>query len=295
MASKSTTNLTARDYEVLSALIKSPLDARQLLQLSCSFHQPFTHERLVRRRLGQLVYAGLVSRYQFATIGAGAINYYKPTKIGYRMIEGAKAPLPSRAYFREVSLSLQEHTRSLADFIVKTHTSAHQRGVHIGGFYRENELRLTLANSAMKPDCAFQLVDTDGTTLNYLVEIDCGTEPIRSTKQRESLEQKIRFYDVYQDKTDKRFRVLVLFTKSSIRMQHFCEAAKEFVRNPQRTLFYSAHLPTYLEQGDAITNPVFVDRHNQLQSLVPCRKRLARTSKQIVNANLLLANSMTVW
>ena len=32
MTSKSSTKLTARDYDIVAALLKSPLDARQLLQ-----------------------------------------------------------------------------------------------------------------------------------------------------------------------------------------------------------------------------------------------------------------------
>ena len=59
MTSNSPT-LTARDYEILGALIKSPLDARQVLQLSRTFDQRFTNDRLVRRRLLQLVDAKLV-------------------------------------------------------------------------------------------------------------------------------------------------------------------------------------------------------------------------------------------
>jgi hypothetical protein len=295
MASKPVINLTARDSEILAALIKSPLDARQLLLLSSAFEQPFTHERLVRRRLSRLVEAGLVNRYQYATVGAGAVNYYKPTRLGYRMIEGAKAQLPPRSYFAEVSMAMQKHTRALADFTVKTHTSAHQNGIQIGGFYRENELRLKLGDKTMQPDSAFQLLLNDGRTLNYLVEIDCGTEPIRSTKQRESLEQKIRFYDAYRDTIKHRFFVLVLFNKPSVRITHFCQVANSVIRDPQRTLFYAASLPNYLSSGDALTNPVFLDRYNQLRSMHPRQQVLSNPSKRIVNQSVLLANVPSVW
>ena len=90
---------------------------------------------------------------------------------------------------------------------------------------------------SQQPDSAFQLLLGDGTSLNFLVEVDCGTEPIRSNKQRESLEGKIRFYDSYQDRTEKRFRVLMLFAKSSARLNHFCQAVSDLVANSHRTLF----------------------------------------------------------
>ena len=55
-------------------------------------------------------------------------------------------------------MSLQQHTRSLADFIVQTHASAHHNGVHLSGFWRENALKLTLADQCQQPDCTFQIV-----------------------------------------------------------------------------------------------------------------------------------------
>ena len=293
MASKSTIYLTARDNEVLDALIKTPLDARQLLRMSRCFMQPFTHERLVRRRMTQLVTAGMASCYQYATFGAGAVNYYKPTKLGYQLAQGVKGNVPSRSFFGPVSMSLQEHTRAISDFIVKMHVDAFQQGIRVRGFYRENGLELHLGSRSLKPDCAFQLLDREGQSYNYLVEIDCGTEPVRSTKQRESLEQKIRFYDDYQDQSDKRFRVLMLFAQPSSRMEHFCNAAVQCVRNPNRTLFYSTTIPDFIHCDDALTEPIFLDRNQRLRSVVPSRRSAIKAAT--TNQHQLLASMTPIW
>ena len=144
MTSKSSIYLTARDYDILNALVKTPLDARQLLRLSSTFSNSFTHERLVRRRMAKLVSAGFASCFQYATVGSGALNYYKPTKQGFELSQGSLSALPSRSFFRPVSLSLQAHTRAISDFIVKLNVDAFQQGISVGGFYRENALELSL-------------------------------------------------------------------------------------------------------------------------------------------------------
>ena len=204
--------------------------------------------------------------------------------------------LPSRSFFRPVSLSLQEHTRAISDFLVKLNVDANRQGISVGGFYRENALELCLGARKMKPDCAFQLVDHTGRDFNYLVEMDCGSEPIRSKKQRESLEQKIRFYDEYQDQTDKRFRVLVLFTKSPSRLNRFCHLAKEVVRNPNRTLIYASLLSDYLNCENVLSSSLFLDRNNRLRSLIPQRQKTAKPqSPRFVKPTHLMANSAAIW
>lgn len=89
----------------------------------------------------------------------------------------------------------------------------------------------------MMPDCAFQLANERGDAFNYLVEIDNSTEPVYSTKQRDSLARKILFYDRYQYLIDHRFRVLMVFTKVSARMAHFLNTVAQLTRNKGRVLF----------------------------------------------------------
>lgn len=240
--------------------------------------------------MSQLANAGLVSCFQYATVTAGRVNYYKPTALGFKLVFGPNAQLPSRAFFREVSLSLQPHTRALADFVVATYAAAETNQTTIKGFYRENQLELSLGGKCIRPDCAFQLQLPDGRSLNYVVEIDCGTEPIRSTRERESLQQKARFYDAYQSSSDKRFRVVVLFTKPSARVAHFADVARSVVSDQQRTLFYTGFLDHYTKAANPLTDLLFEDRYERRQSLIPESKlnhRFAKSSNLLANAQLV--------
>jgi len=94
-------------------------------------------------------------------------------------LNGPHAVLLNRAFFQPVSMALQEHTRGLADFIVQTTAAAQECGYTLRNFHRENELRLTIDNEQMIPDCAFQLASDGRDAFNYLVEIDKSTEPVR--------------------------------------------------------------------------------------------------------------------
>lgn len=269
MTTKPTVIVNDRDLAVLASLSKTPLDAQQLLRISVSFPQPFTHERLVRRRMQSLTLAGLVATYQYATIGRGAVNYYKLTPLGYQMLNGANAVMPNRTFFQPVSMALQEHTRSLADFIVQTTASAHHTGFALRNFYRENELRLRIDNEQMMPDCAFQLAGVGGEVFNYLVEVDNSTEPIYSTKQRDSLARKILFYDRYQYLIDHRFRVLMLFTTVTARMHTFLDTVSQLARNKSRVLFYAAFLEDYLGSNHPLTGSMFLNHQNRLEAMIP--------------------------
>src|SRR4051794_37648789 len=145
--------LTPRDLEILTALDYAPLTARQLLKLSCTFAQPFPNERRVRDRLQALGSAGRVRRWQYATAGRGAPNYYTLSPLGYRLLHGVGAIPPTKRAFSPVGIAQQHHTQSLADFIVHTTVSAHRAGVRFTGFYRENTLRLKVGDECLYPDC----------------------------------------------------------------------------------------------------------------------------------------------
>ncbi|MCA9249123.1 MAG: hypothetical protein KDA42_18500 [Planctomycetales bacterium] len=114
---------TLRDRDILAALARTPLTATQLLEMSQTFVEPFTQERLVRRRLQALTAAGWAATFRYFTTEAGVLNYYKVAPAGYRLLNGEDAILPKRSFFNPVSPSLQQHTRDLADFIV--HTQVH--------------------------------------------------------------------------------------------------------------------------------------------------------------------------
>lgn len=187
--------VTPRDLEILTALDCCPLTATQLLKVSETFASPFTHERRVRARLHVLCEAGRVRRWQYATAGRGAPNCYTLSPLGYRILHGEKAVPPTKRAFEPVGLAKQRHTQSLAEFIVHSLVSAHRTGLTVSSFYRENTLRLAIGNESLFPDCSFQLIEETGQEYGFFVEIDGGSERIRSPKYADSWERKIRLYD----------------------------------------------------------------------------------------------------
>lgn len=259
---------TPRDFDILQALSRCPLSTEQLLKLSRSFSQPFTAARPLRRRMQALAAAGWVNVYQYASTSRGVENYYRLTSAGFRLLNGPKTPLPSRGFFQPISLGLQEHTRALSDFIVHTRVSAHAAGVPVLSFHRENDLHLAIGNERLLPDCALQLATADDGAFNFFIELDNGTEPVCSRKERESWEQKISFYDRYQDTCPCRFRVLIVSTRNTTRHGHILQTASRIIRNPWRRIFYAVPLPTYLMTRNGVTEPCFEDHLDNKQSLI---------------------------
>jgi hypothetical protein len=143
-------------------------------------------------------------------------------------------------------------------------------------FSRENTLRLQVAQENLFPDCAFELHTRDGQQFNFLVELDNGTERVRSDKDADSWQRKIRLYEQLQDQTSPhRFRVLVVTTRSRDRLDHILAVATEHARNPRRSLFYAVHLDDYLGQSDAIQSPCFRDHRGGPVALIATRRGLA--------------------
>lgn len=261
--------LTGRDLELLTALDRTPLTAGQLLKLSGTFAHSFGSERMARERLAALCDAGWVQAARYATVGNGAgQNYYQLTRTGYRILYGEQAEPPTKRYFAPISLARQRHTRCLADFIVHTIVAAHAAGVTFTDFYRENTLRLTVGNDCLYPDCAFQLVLQNGQTFNYLVELDNHTEQIRSTKDSDSWQKKVRLYDDLQSAAKSRFRVLVVTTRSGPRLRTILALAAATARNPQRSLLLGVPLTAYLAEPAAVQGSLFFDHHLRAVSLV---------------------------
>jgi hypothetical protein len=267
MASKPSIIYTARDQQIHEALALTALDTQQLLRVSGTFDQPFTTDRKLRERMQQHTAAGWVRIFTYATTTAGKLNYYKLTAEGYRLLRGRDETLPKNSFFHEVSPSLQRHTRHLADVIVQTKLHAKRMGIRILDQRGENQLPLTLGDRTLKPDHSFRLLSRDG-AYTYYDELDEATEPIASTKQRESLEAKIRFHEDYQNATGERYRVRMIFAKTSVRMVQFLSLARKHAAR-QRSIFYAVFLADYLKHGSPLTSPMFVDHFNRLHSMVP--------------------------
>jgi hypothetical protein len=266
-SNKTSIVLTARDQQIHEALALTPLDTQQLLRMSETFDQPFVNDRTLRERMHEHTAAGWVQRFTYATTQTGKLNYYKLSPIGYRLLNGPAAPLPKASAFREVAPALQRHTRHLADIIVQTNVHARRLGVRILEQHGENQLPLTLGDRTQKPDHSFHISTRDG-PMTFYDELDEGTEPIASSKQRESLEARIRFHEDYQNATGERYRVRVFFAKASARMVQFLALARRYAKQ-QRVIFLAVLLEDYMKHGSPLTSPMFVDHFNRLQSMMP--------------------------
>jgi len=264
-----TTILTERDNQVLHVLARGPHTVEQLLKVSGTWREPFTSARYVQKRMQRLTSAGWVRSWRYATTSRGALAYYRLTRPGFRLIAGPEAPIPTRSLFAPVSMAMQPHTMALMDFIVHTDLAACMAGFEFSGFHRENALKLTVDDESLYPDCAFRLVGADGRCFNFVVEIDNGTERVRTHKDDESWQRKIRLYDHYQDQCAERFRVLVVTTSCGSRLQHILNTARQLVRNPRRSLFYGTALPEYVRRAASVQTSSFLNHRGQRVALVP--------------------------
>jgi hypothetical protein len=88
---------------------------------------------------------------------------------------------------------------------------------------------------------------------------------VRSNKDTDSIERKIRIYDAYQDRNPgDRFRVLFISASNSReRITHILQTAARVMQNPNRTLFYGITLLEYLASSIPVTAPLFVDHRRE--------------------------------
>jgi predicted ArsR family transcriptional regulator len=257
MAKPSALKIGPRDEELLAALDHSPFTAAQLLALSESFTQPFPDEHTVRRRLRQLATAGLVKAFPYAVASLGrSPSYYRLTRRGYQHLHGLDAPLPHRRAFEAVADAHHHHTLALAEFLVHVFVAAHKAGIEVRGFARENSVTIETATFTLRPDCAFQLVTAAGRQLNFVVELDNGTERVRSQLDTESIERKVRGYDAHQQSLaafdPARYVVLFVTTRSAIRLSAIMDTARRLAHNPQRRLFLGITLADFLTNDNPL-------------------------------------------
>ena len=145
------------------------------------------------------------------------------------------------------------------------------------------------------PDSVFELHTPDGRQFNFLVELDNGTERVRSDKDTESWQKKIRLYNVLQDRNyPNRFRLLVVCTRCSGRLRSILKLAAEHATNPQRALIYGAHLNDYLNQPDALCHPCFRNHREEPVALVPQLAPLPVTPSSFPRPPPVLSESRAV-
>ncbi|MEM7559796.1 MAG: hypothetical protein AAF394_11810 [Planctomycetota bacterium] len=269
MSRKSRVILQPRDISILGDLKLSPFDTRQLFSLSQRYEQPFTTDRTLRRRLQQLVQAGFVQDFFYRTEAVGALKYYKLTRVGWHYLTGFGTVLPHASYFRAVAPALQRHTRLLADFFVKTLTSCHLQRVKISQVYRENELVLRIGERSLRLDAAIPFKVKSLKPRNCLFELDCGSEPVNSEKQRESLRQKVQFIFDYEQTCNQTFRHYTLFAGSTKRMVNYLDMVADLNPYSNRSICFAATLDSYLESSDPLRTAVFFDEHHKPTSILP--------------------------
>jgi len=264
------TLLTPRDLEILTALDRTPLTAEQLLKLSRTFPRPFGSDRMVRERLQSLVAARWVRCAHYATASSGASpKYYFLSRTGFHVLYGEAAEPPTKRLFSPLGIARHHHSRALADFVTHTLVAAHQAGVAFTTFYRENTLRISIGDECLYPDCSFQLLLPDGRAFNYLVELDNGTERICSQHDTDSWDRKLRLYNRLQELADERFRVLVVATRSPLRLRHILAWAATVTPNPLRTLVCGVGLAEYLSHDCPLHTACFRNHWEQPVSLLP--------------------------
>lgn len=249
-------HITERDFEVLTALDALPLTADQLLTFSRTFHQPFSHLRIVQRRLQILSGGGLLTNFPYAVASEGrSPHYYKLTRVGYRMLHGFDAVLPKRRYFERIAENRHFHTRSLVDFIVTLADRCQRRDIVLQHLARENTVAFETDAGKLFPDAAFQLRVTGHRSFNFVVELDNGSERVRSNKDAESIERKIRGYDQHQSTFEAfspdRYVVLFVTTRSRDRLDHMLQTAWSLTSNRQRRVFLGVCLDDFLQRDHA--------------------------------------------
>lgn len=211
---------------------------------------------------------GVAARDTYATTGCGAPLYYRLARPGFQLLHGPDAPVPTKRYFRPIGIGHQHHTHALAEFVVHTAVAAGEAGIELNEFHRENTVRLVHQGEALFPDATFRLLLADRRSLVFYVELDNSTERLQS-QTGESWERKIRLYDGVQDGSASRFRVLIVTTRSTERLDHILKLAAVLNKNPLRSLFYGVHLPDYLREIDVLHRPCFRDHRGAPVALIP--------------------------
>jgi protein involved in plasmid replication-relaxation len=260
-----------RDLAMLAALDYGPLTGRQLEKLSGTWAEPFPSDRMARERLQRMAEAKLVRPYNYAVVRSiKPENYYVPTRRGYQLVHGPDSEPPTKGYCSPIALVRQFHQQALSDFVVHTVLGAHRSYVQLTGFRRENSIRLDAAGRTVYPDSSFLLTNRNE-HFRFFVELDTGSERMRSDKDTDSIERKLRTYDAFQAlKPGARFRVLFVCVQSSRdRMLHILETAARVISDANRTLFYGITLTDYLTTLYPVTSPRFLDHRGGQHSLVP--------------------------
>ncbi len=264
--------ISQRDIELLTFLDQSPFTANQLFEVCSTLARPFGNPQNLRRRLRELSQANLIRSFPYAIATNGrSPNYCKLTRNGFQVLYGHNCQMPKRRYFEAIGDAHHHHTNSLAEFLVKLETSCHQAGFILQRVSRENSICLQAGAHRLFPDCTFQIA-TPSKTYNFVVELDNGTERVRSNRDVESIERKIRGYDLHQanllSSDQRRFVVLFVTTRSSVRLDNMMNAVRECVQNLDRTLFLGTDLASFVASTNPLHGKAWTDHHGRRRMLI---------------------------
>ena len=281
MTTVSTTNFpkkgwqkTARDDDIMFALTRCPLTAKDFLALSQTWLQPFTSLRRVQERLKHLAAVGQLHSWRYATTGqGGGFLYYKLTLAGYRTVmQDDEIKPPTKRFFKEMNPGRHRHQRALSKFIVQTYVAAHHRGIDVSDFHPENTFRIDCCERLLFPDARFDLLLPNGKRFTYCVELDNSTERVFSYKDNDSIISKMQRYLVDMVGTPD-YRVLFVVTGAKERKQNIIEAARQLTGGNSFVPFYVVSLDQFLSERDALFASCF---HSPQDERIPLLRSQAR-------------------
>lgn len=218
-------------------------------------------------------------------------------RLGYQLLNGPDAPPPKRIG-KSIALARQPHTRALADFLVHALVAAHLSGVEVVPVAPENSVCLHLGEDCLFPDATIQVRGADGRTYQFYIEVDNGSQSITSSHDLECWQRKLRFYEGLRADTGQQFRVLIVSTRSDVRLTHLLGTAAALARVPARSLWYGATLEKYLASIDPLFAPCWRNHRGEAVALLPVTVRqrerspeLAAVSRALVVGSLSPAGS----
>ena len=128
-----------------------------------------------------------------------------------------------------------------------------------------------------KPDFSVVLQQS-GRRFNTFFERDRHTEPIDSAAPS-SIRNKIIAYEAYYDLLIARWRAgeipgtrprlrVPFITDTMERTEHILYTASQLARNPRRLLVYATTMDSFLNERDALREPLFLDHEGNWQALL---------------------------
>lgn len=273
---------TRQVEDLLRLLELTPATAAEILTASVSFGTPeepgrFADLRRAREKLEALVAAGLVTVYEYALGERRTVNFYQLSRNGYRFLHGSDPPDSHRRRFDGIAPTGREHAYDLSRLITHAVACAHRRGIRIEWAMPENTYSIVAGPHRMKPD--FSVVfGHSGMRFNTFWERDRHTESIDSPAKN-SVRNKIIAYETYYNLLADRWRRgdipgrrprlrVPFFTDTMERAEHILCTASQLARNPKRLLVYATTLDCFLNDDDALMQPVFLDHCGRFQAVV---------------------------